>query len=329
MNNCKRLAVIFLWMSMVVSFSRTVSGESFYDEKKDVIMIEGPLNTLSSVAEEINNPEIFSYDSQGKRAFCHEHIYLYGTLLIESETLEICKRKKADPLVKGNIIYVYGAGKLILTNGVLCASEGLQYDIWSWGRIEAFNSRIENYGADSARCFRLAEGSETILKDTVLSGNYIFIASPEAKVRIERCDFSRSNYNLRLASNITVSLIDCKLGKFPAPSLVGTESRILIKKSVEITLMDERGSPMGETQIFAVSKDRNDVEFQESAQTDKDGKCKIYPVIMDYYNSAHSLFKSDIATRADSEIYHLKRNWRPDKQKLVFKKKGEAFVECE
>jgi hypothetical protein len=331
MNNYKTLFVVGLVLLGNIFYHQTALSKqpnasgSVTCDGKSKINVYGINNTLESIAKAVNDPSIFSYDSQKRKASCHFSIYLRGTLSIDKQTLEIVPRGKHS-----NMIVVVSKGKLYIKDSRICSPDNTKhtkYDIVSLGEIEAINSQFLNYGKSSSHSFALKKGSKTILKNCILSGRYIFVKSPEAKIHIEECDFSESIRNFRLAKNVkTIALIDCQPGAFPYSMPAG--SRIFLKKNVEIKLSDKNQHPLSGVTINVVTQNRNGVKLTTKGMTNKAGKCKLALAAIDYdYNAEHSFYRSNITAVLDSKSYSLKKKWRPKQKTLEFKKTDNSFIE--
>ena len=286
---------------------------------KSTIMIRGN-HTLKSIAEALNNPELFSYDAAAKRAVTTKNIRLDGGLTMDGETLAIASNKQ-----KLRFTLLPRKGVLLMKKSTICSADGSPYDIAALGKVVAEDSTFDKCSANSTCSFRLERLSDVVLKNCSFKGRYIYVTSPEAKLVIDGCDFTGCEQNFRLLKGVTINASDCK--NITNCSLV-PESLVLWRKSVMLTLLDKSGKPVAGAQIFLQSTNRNGVEAPFGpVVTDEKGQAVIKPVWIDTDAGGNSSFyRTAVRARINGENRLLIEKFRPKQSTLTLQETDKGFA---
>ena len=307
----------------VLAFSALLlsAADVSFDGKK-TIFIEGK-QSLKSIAEALNNPALFSYDAAAKKAVTTQNLRLNGVLTMDGETLAIASNKQ-----KLCFTILPRKGALLMKKSKICSADGSLYDIAALGKLVAEDSVFDKYGANSSLSFRLERLSDVVLKNCALSGRYVYVTTPAAKLVIEGCDFTGCEQNFRLLKDVTVEAVDCK--NITNCSLV-PGSLILWRKSVVLTLLDKSGKPISGAQIFLQSANRNGIEAAYGpVVTDAKGQAVVRPVWIDTDAGGNSSFyRTVMRARINGENHLLIEKFRPKQTALTLKQNDKGFAKYE
>ena len=285
-----------------------------YNSWGNLIGVLGAGNTLESIARDIDDPAIFSYDPKTRTARSTASLYV-------NYKAELTIGRENDPAFKETLKLDAGAiqvwaGKLRIYNSAIAFKKGKNSMISKW-----VNSELIARNADISGLFdiRVSKGGKIFLHGCTLHDSHYGVFSATS---IVGCKFEN---NATLTYLYPTTFVDCEItntGMYPNCKITYlnttdhmlkkryfTTGHLTVKWYLDVEVVDDKGQGVPGTEVLLSGK--NGAEDLRG-KTDGTGKCRLEPTQCVIDKAGRRSFQYDIKIATAKGKYEvLSEDWTP------------------
>jgi len=281
------------------------------------IIVRGPNNTLATIAQQIKDPAVFSYDAERKLAVCKGNIVVEGDLMIGAPDAEgLAETLEFNSTICGDcMLIVRPGGSLEVHNAEIATvkrmvSRGLcpmGYGIVGQGRVVMKNARLLYMSGSVSTMFTGTEASGELDRIVAQGGEtnaFSYDGIDGSRITIRNCNFMTSatsaawagftlnhpltvydttfmaeETDLRVEEGADLILVDCSF-RPDRMKFTGRRAQVDIRWTRTYRVVDASGKPIAGAKVKAESMQGAAHAYSADASTDENGLATL--VLRDY-----------------------------------------------